>query len=131
MQRSKLCSVGAISKIFERDFSMFYGVISIIICASVTNLVLDQYKFGFEAQPIAHNDMLWNFLGMTLAGLCFSLSYGRPGKHLVQMGAGITPFAPYATETLISTLSALVFCQKIVIKFDRLCRFLLINFEEI
>ena len=88
MQRSKFCSVGAISKIFERDFSMFYGVITIIVCASVTNLVLNQYKFGFEAQPIAHNDMLWNFLGMTLAGLCFSLSYGCPGKHLVQMGAG-------------------------------------------
>ena len=112
MQRSKFCSVGAISKIFERDFSMFYGVISIIVCASVTNLVLDQYKFGFEAQPIAHNDMLWNFLGMTLAGLCFSLSYGRPGKHLVQMGADITPFAPYAAETLTSTLPALDFSLK-------------------
>ena len=96
MQRSKFCSVDAISKIFERDFSMFYGVISIIVCASITNLVLDQYKFGFEAQPIAHNDMLWNFLGMTLAGLCFSLSYGCPGKHLVQMGAGIIPFTQYA-----------------------------------
>ena len=83
MQRSKFCSVGAISKIFERDFSMFYGVISIVLFASITNLVLDQYKFGFEAQPIAHNGMLWNFLGMSLAGLCFSLSYGCPGKHLV------------------------------------------------
>ena len=51
MQRSKFCSVGAISKIFERDFSMFYGVISIIVCASITNLVLNQYKFGFDAQP--------------------------------------------------------------------------------
>ena len=69
MQRSKFCSVGAISKIFERDFLIFYGVISTIVCASVTNLVLNQYKFGFEAQPIAHNDMLWNFLGMTLTGL--------------------------------------------------------------
>ena len=125
MQRSKFCSVGAISKIFERDFSMFYGIVSIVLFASITNLVLNQYKFGFEAQPIAHNDMLWNFLGMTLAGLCFSLSYGCPGKHLVQMGAGnlssavfvlgmgagaaishnfilassgagVTPFAPYA-----------------------------------
>ncbi|WP_258032081.1 hypothetical protein [Campylobacter concisus] len=26
MQRSKFCSVGAISKIFERDFSMFYCI---------------------------------------------------------------------------------------------------------
>ena len=42
---------GAISKIFERDFSMFYGVVSIIVCASITNLVLNQYKFGFDAQP--------------------------------------------------------------------------------
>ena len=50
MQKSKFCSVGAISKIFERDFSMFYGVISIIVCASITKLVLNQYKFGFEAQ---------------------------------------------------------------------------------
>ncbi|WP_234399239.1 hypothetical protein [Campylobacter concisus] len=73
--------------------------------------------------------MLWNFLGMTLAGLCFSLSYGCPGKHLVQMGAGITPFAPYAVTTLISTLFTLNFYQKIVIKFDCFCRFLLINFE--
>ena len=141
MQRSKFCSIGAISKIFERDFSMFYGVIAIIVCASITNLVLNQYKFGFEAQPIAHNDMLWNFLGMSLAGLCFSLSYGCPGKHLVQMGAGnlssavfvlgmgagaaisynfilassgagITPFAPYAVATLISTLSMLDFLPK-------------------
>ncbi|WP_258030964.1 hypothetical protein [Campylobacter concisus] len=112
MQRSKFCSVGAISKIFGRDFSMFYGVVSIIVCASITNLVLNQYKFGFEAQPIAHNDMLWNFLGMTLAGLCFSLSYGCPGKHLVQMRAGITAYASYAVATLISTLFTLNFLPK-------------------
>ena len=116
MQRSKFCSVGAISKIFERDFSMFYGVISIIVCASVTNLVLDQYKFGFEAQ-------LFLFLGMG-AGAAISHNF-----VLASSGAGITPFAPYATETLTSTLSALVFYQKGVIKFGCFCRFLLINFE--
>ena len=133
--------MGAISKIFERDFSMFYGIVSIIVCASVTNLVLNQYKFGFEGQPIAHNDMLWNFLGMSLAGLCFSLSYGCPGKHLVQMGAGnlslavfvlgmgagaaishnfvlassgagITVYALYAVAILISTLFTLIFLPK-------------------
>ena len=52
MQRSKFCSVGAISKIFERDFSMFYGIVSIVLFVSITNLVLNQYKFGFEAQLI-------------------------------------------------------------------------------
>ena len=67
---------------------MFSGIVSIIIFASIANLALGQYKFGFEGQPIAHNDFVWNFLGMVLAGLCFSLSEGCPGKHLVQIGAG-------------------------------------------
>lgn len=88
MHKSKFCSVGAFSRAFRGDFSMFWGVISIIVFASITNLALGQYKFGFEAQPIAHNDFIWNFLGMVLAGLCFSLSEGCPGKHLVQMGTG-------------------------------------------
>lgn len=88
MHKSKFCSVGAFSRAFRGDFSMFAGIVSVIVFASIANVALGQYKFGFEAQPIAHNDVVWNFLGMVLAGLCFSLSEGCPGKHLVQMGAG-------------------------------------------
>lgn len=88
MQKSKFCSVGAFARVYKGDFSMFWGVVAIIAFASIANLALGQYKFGFEAQPIAHNNFVWNFLGMVLAGLCFSLSEGCPGKHLVQMGTG-------------------------------------------
>lgn len=88
MHKSKFCSVGAIGHVYKGDLSMFAGLVGIIFFASVANLALGQYKFGFEAQPIAHNDYVWNFLGMALAGLCFSLSEGCPGKHLVQAGAG-------------------------------------------
>ena len=88
MQKSKFCSVGAFARAYKGDFSMFWGVVAIIAFASIANLALGQYKFGFETQPIAHNDFVWNFLGMVLAGLCFSLSEGCPGKHLVQMGTG-------------------------------------------
>lgn len=88
MQKSKFCSVGAFARAYKGDFSMFWGVVAIIAFASIANLALGQYKFGFEAQPIAHKDFVWNFLGMVLAGLCFSLSEGCPGKHLVQMGTG-------------------------------------------
>lgn len=88
MQKSKFCSVGAFARAYKGDFSMFWGVVAIIAFATIANLALGQYKFGFEAQPIAHNDFVWNFLGMVLAGLCFSLSEGCPGKHLVQMGTG-------------------------------------------
>lgn len=88
MQKSKFCSVGAFARAYKGDFSMFWGVVAIIAFATIANLALGQYKFGFEAQPIAHNDFAWNFLSMVLAGLCFSLSEGCPGKHLVQMGTG-------------------------------------------
>ncbi|WP_169753025.1 YedE family putative selenium transporter [Campylobacter mucosalis] len=88
MQKSKFCSTGAFGSAFRGDFSMLSGVVSIVVFASITNALFGQYKFGFEAQPIAHNEWLWNFLGMALAGLCFSLSEGCPGKHLVQMGTG-------------------------------------------
>lgn len=88
MQKSKFCSVGAFARAYKGDFSMFWGVVAIIAFASIANLALGQYKFGFETQPIAHNNFVWNFLGMVLAGLCFSLSEGCPGKHLVQMGTG-------------------------------------------
>ena len=104
---------------------MFLGLVTVIVAATIGNLVFGQYKFGFEGQPIAHNEFIWNFAGMTLAGLCFSLCEGCPGKHLVQCGSGnlnsaifvagmmcggaiahnfslassakgITPYAPYA-----------------------------------
>ncbi|ALV23814.1 putative selenium metabolism protein, YedE family [Campylobacter iguaniorum] len=88
MHKSKFCSVGAFARVFRGDFSMFMGVVSVVVFAGVVNLALGQFKLGFEGQPIAHNDFLWNFLGMVLAGLCFSLSEGCPGKHLVQIGTG-------------------------------------------
>ena len=96
---------------------MFYGIVSIVLFASITNLVLNQYKFGFEAQLFV--------LGMG-AGATISHNFA-----LASSGAGITPFAPYAVTALISTLFTLNFYQKSVIKFDCFCRFLLINFEEI
>ena len=98
MQRSKFCSVGAIGKIFERDFSMFYGIVSIVLFASITNLVLNQCKFGFEAQLF--------FLGMG-AGAAISHNF-----ILASSGAGITPFALYAVATIISTLFTLDFSLK-------------------
>ena len=88
IHKSKFCSVGAFARAFRGNFDMFMGIVAVVVFASVLNALLGQYKFGFEGQPIAHNDWIWNFLGMVLAGLCFSLSEGCPGKHLVQMGTG-------------------------------------------
>lgn len=88
MRKSKFCSVGAFAKIADREYAMFGGVIAIIVGATIANLALSQYHLGFTNQPIAHNEFVWSFLGMMLAGFCFSLSQGCPGKHLVNMGSG-------------------------------------------
>jgi hypothetical protein len=48
----------------------------------------DLLKLGFADQPVAHDDHLWNFLGMALAGLCFALAGGCPGRQLFLSGEG-------------------------------------------
>lgn len=88
VQRSKFCTTGAIAGIFRKEWGMGLGVLSAVIFASLTNLMLSQYHFGFSLQPIAHNDYAYNFFAMMLSGLCFSLASGCAGKHLCQLGAG-------------------------------------------
>jgi hypothetical protein len=51
-------------------------------------MALGKFTPGFDAQPIAHTNGLWNFLGMTLAGLSFTLAGGCPGRQLILTGEG-------------------------------------------
>mgnify|MGYP000888298723 FL=1 len=89
MQKSRFCSIGAFRNfILFRDSSLLNGVIALVIFAAITNALLGQFHLGFEQQPGAHNQYLWNFLGMALCGLCFALGGGCPGKHLVHLGEG-------------------------------------------
>ena len=88
-QRSRFCTMGAI-----RDLVLFgqthllTGFISLVVFAFVTNLVLGQFKAGFAGQPVAHSAHIWNFAGMTLAGLAFALAGGCPGRQLFLSGEG-------------------------------------------
>jgi len=88
-QRSRFCTVGALRDlIMLRDFHLFNGVLAFIAAAFVTNLVLGQFKLGFEGQPVAHSNMLWNFMGMVLSGLAFTLAGGCPGRQFIMSGEG-------------------------------------------
>lgn len=90
-QRSRFCTVGAIRDlILLRDMHLFNGVIALVLAAVATNYALGQLKFGFAGQPIAHTDGLWNFLGMVLAGLAFTLAGGCPGRQVFLSGEGDT-----------------------------------------
>jgi hypothetical protein len=88
-QRTRFCTMGSIRDIIlMRDFHLASGVIGLLIFAFLSNLVLGQFKPGFEGQPIAHTNQLWNFLGMVLAGLAYALAGGCPGRQLFLSGEG-------------------------------------------
>lgn len=88
-QRSRFCTMGAIrDMILIRDPHLISGVGAMLLAAWVTNILLGQFRPGFTGQPIAHTDVLWNFLGMVLAGLAFVLAGGCPGRQLFLSGEG-------------------------------------------
>ncbi len=88
-QRSRFCTVGALRDIvLLRDMHLFNGVLALLVAAFLTNLALGQFKPGFEGQPVAHVNWLWNFGGMVLAGLAFTLAGGCPGRQVFLSGEG-------------------------------------------
>lgn len=88
-QRSRFCTVGAFrDMILIKDFHLLGGVAGFVISVFILNFVFGNFNPGFEAQPIAHSQHLWNFLGMVLAGLAFTLAGGCPGRQLFLAGEG-------------------------------------------
>ena len=88
-QRTRFCTVGALRDlIMMRDAHLFKGIVAFIAAALVANLALGQFHLGFEKQPVAHTMQLWNFLGMVLSGLAFTLAGGCPGRMLIMSGEG-------------------------------------------
>lgn len=91
LQRSNFCTVGAIRDlILLRDFHLFSGIVALLLVAFLANLAFGQFRAGFEGQPVAHTDSLWNFAGMVLSGLAFTLAGGCPGRQFVLSGTGDT-----------------------------------------
>jgi YedE family putative selenium metabolism protein len=103
-QRSRFCTVGAIrDTILTRETYLLYGVIALIVAAFLTNLALGQFKPGFENQPVSQPDGLWNFAGMVLAGLAFTLAGGCPGRQLFLSGEGDGDSAMFVAGMIVGT----------------------------
>ena len=71
-------------------------IIALIAAALVTNAILGLSHWGFDGQPIAHTDHLWNFGGMVLAGLAFALAGCCPGRQFILSGEGDGDAAVFA-----------------------------------
>jgi YedE family putative selenium metabolism protein len=88
-QRSRFCTMGALrDALLFRQTHLLSGFIALALFAFLTNLILRQFNPGFVGQPVAHTQHIWNFAGMTLAGLAFALAGGCPGRQLFLSGEG-------------------------------------------
>jgi len=86
---SRLCFVAGIrDSVLFKNFSMLSAFIALIVVGVVGNIILGKFNIGFVGQPVAHNDGLWNFLGMMLVGLCSVLLGGCPFRQVVLAGGG-------------------------------------------
>ena len=98
-QRTRLCMVGGIRDvILFKDWTLICGFIAIIVIAAIGNIATGNFHLGFTrglneageiiAQPVAHTEHLWNFLGMTVVGLGSVLLGGCPLRQLILAGEG-------------------------------------------
>lgn len=88
-QRTRFCTMGALRDvILMGDTHLISGVGALFVVALVGNLALGQFHLGLQAQPVAHSNLLWDFLGLGLAGLAFALAGGCPGRQLFLSGEG-------------------------------------------
>jgi YedE family putative selenium metabolism protein len=71
------------------------------LAALVSNLILKQFHPGFQGQPIAHTNQWWNFGGMVLAGLAFTLAGGCPGRQLFLSGEGDADAAVFVLGMIV------------------------------
>lgn len=88
-QKTRLCMVGGVrDSLLVTDWTLLCGTGALFVTLLAANLVSGNFHLGFSGQPVAHSDHLWNFLGMSLAGLGSVLLGGCPMRQLVLAGEG-------------------------------------------
>lgn len=93
-QKSRLCMAGGIRDLFLfKDITLLLGFLAIFAAALIANLAVGKFQLGFEGQPVAHTQQLWNFLGMSIVGFGSVLLGGCPLRQLILSGEGNTDSA--------------------------------------
>jgi YedE family putative selenium metabolism protein len=86
---SRLCFVGGIRDSFMfKSFSMLSGFIALLVVGIIGNIIFGQFNLGFENQPVAHTEWVWNILGLGLVGFGSVLLGGCPFRQMVMAGSG-------------------------------------------
>ncbi|SDZ08693.1 YedE family putative selenium transporter [Tindallia californiensis] len=93
-QRTRLCTMGGLRDIvLFRDHYLFLGFLGIFLVSLVGNIATSNFTLGFEGQPVAHTESLWNFMGMVVVGFSAVLLGGCPLRQLILAAEGNTDSA--------------------------------------
>lgn len=107
-QRTRLCMAGGFRDLFLfKESRLIIGFAGIFVAALIFNLISGKFNLGFEGQPVAHNDYIFNFLGMLVVGFGSVLLGGCPLRQLIMAGEG-------NTDSVMAVLGLLVgaaFCH--------------------
>lgn len=107
-QRTRLCMVGGIrDAVLFQDFHLLLGFLGILAAVIVGNLITGTFQLGFEGQPVAHTDGLWNFMGMLIVGWGSVLLGGCPLRQLILAGEGNSDSA----VTILGLVAGGAFCH--------------------
>lgn len=90
-QKTRMCFVGGWRDLsLVKDSYLFSGIAAFFVGALVVNFFIGTINIGFEGQPVAHTNQLWNFMGMVLCGLGCTLLGGCPLRQTILAAEGDT-----------------------------------------
>lgn len=108
LQRTRLCTAAGFRDAFLiKDYTPLMGLVGVIVGALIVNLIAGNFNLGFEGQPVAHSNHLWNFLGMVLVGLASVLLGGCPIRQTILSGEGDQD----AAVTVLGLITGAAFCH--------------------
>lgn len=91
-QKTSFCFVGGFRNYFlVKDLYLLKGFLSVLVFAFLANFALRQFSLG--ASPIAHKEVLWNFLSLAVVGLGSVMLEGCPFRQTILAGRGNTDSA--------------------------------------
>jgi len=82
------CGIAAARQVWGGPRPMLLGALALVSAYGAVAAATGKAKFGFEGQPAAHADHLWNFLSLALVGAAGAFGGGCPVRQIVMAGEG-------------------------------------------
>ena len=83
------CVISACRQIFQKGKKrMLVAAAALVAAYAVVVAISGKFQIGFDGQPAAHADHLWNILSLMLVGITGVLVGGCPVRQIVMTGEG-------------------------------------------